>query len=162
MGRCGPGPRARGVVPCAPPRATSRVVLEALEANHAGRLFSIDLPPPLEQDRLALEVGAAVTDSLKSRWTLIEGSSRRRLPALVRELGTIDLFIHDSRHTRRNILFELQQVWAAMRPGGFLLADDIHSNSGFQDAVRAFGAPPSLVCESDDGHGMFGCMRRPE
>lgn len=138
---------------------TTRVVLEA---NQAGRLFSIDLAPPLNHDRLAVETGAAVTDGLKGRWTLIEGSSRRRLPGLLRELGTIDLFIHDSRHTRRNILFELEQAWGALRPGGFLLADDIHSNSGFQDAVRAFGGPPSIVCASDDGRGMFGVISKAE
>jgi hypothetical protein len=141
---------------------TTRVMLEALEANGAGRLFSIDLAPPLDDDRLAVETGAAVTDALKGRWTFVEGSSRRRLPRLLRELGTIDLFIHDSRHTRRNIVFELEEAWPAVRPGGFLLADDIHGNSGFQDAVRAFGGPPSIVCASDDGQGMFGVIRKPE
>jgi len=140
---------------------TTRVVLEALEANGAGRLFSIDLPPPLEQRRLAEETGAAVTDALRGRWTLIEGSSRRCLPPLLRELGTIDLFIHDSRHTRRNILFELQQAWPAVRPGGYLLADDIQGNAGFQDALEAFGGPPAVVCASDDQRGTFGVIGKP-
>jgi hypothetical protein len=141
---------------------TTRVTLEALETNHLGHLSSIDLPPPLDQNRLDVEIGAAVTDALKGRWTLIEGSSRRRLPGLLQELGTIDMFVHDSRHTRRNILFELQQAWDVIRPGGFLLADDVHGNAGFQDAVRAFGGPPSIVCASDDGRGMFGIIRKPE
>ena len=141
---------------------TTRVMLEALEANETGHLYSIDLPPPLDENRLAEETGAAVTGELKGRWTLIEGSSRRHLPRLLRELGTIDAFSHDSRHTRRNILFELQEAWAVLRPGGFLLADDIHGNSGFRDAVRAFGGPPSIVCASDDGRGMFGLIRKPE
>jgi len=140
---------------------TTRVLLEALEGNDAGHLHSIDLPPPLDESRLTVETGAAVTDDLKGRWTLIEGSSRRRLPALLRELGTIDMFSHDSRHTRRNILFELREAWAALRPGGFLLADDIHGNSGFRDAVTALGHPPSIVCASDDGRGMFGLIRKP-
>ena len=140
---------------------TTRVVLEALEANGAGRLFSIDLPPPLDQTRLANETGAAVTESLRSRWTLIEGSSRRRLPELLRDLGTIDLFIHDSRHTRRNISFELRLAWGALRAGGFVAADDIHGNTGFQDALRAFGWPRSIVCPSDDGGGKFGLIQKP-
>lgn len=140
---------------------TTRVILEALEANGTGRLFSIDLPPPLDQGRLAEETGAAVTDSLKAHWTLIQGSSRRRLPGLLRELGTIDLFVHDSRHTRRNISFELEQAWGAVRLHGFLLADDIHGNTGFQDSVQAFGGPPAIVCASDDQHGKFGLIRKP-
>jgi hypothetical protein len=141
---------------------TSRIVLEGLEANGAGRLWSIDLAPPLDRRRLAVEIGAAVTDALKPRWTLIEGSSRRRLPALLSELGTIDLFIHDSRHTRRNISFELRQAWGALTPGGFMLVDDIHDNSAFDECVAAFGTPPAIVCAPDDGRGSFGLIYKPD
>jgi hypothetical protein len=141
---------------------TARVVLEALEANGGGRLFSVDLPPPMQQRRLANETGAAVTDLLRGRWTLIEGSSRRRLPGLLRELGTIDLFIHDSRHTHRNMSFELRLAWAALNPGGFLLADDVHRNAAFDESVQTFGRPPAIVCASDDRRGMFGVIRKPE
>ncbi len=140
---------------------TSRIVLEGLEANGAGRLWSIDLAPPLDRRRLAIETGAAVTEALKPRWTLIEGSSRRRLPALLDELGTIDLFIHDSRHTRRNISFELRRAWGALTPGGFMLVDDIHGNSAFDECVAAFGTPPAIVCASDDGRGRFGLIYKP-
>jgi len=36
---------------------------------------------------------------LRPRWTYLRGSSRRRLPSLVRELEGIDPLIHDSMHT---------------------------------------------------------------
>ena len=140
---------------------TTRMVLEALEANGEGRLYSIDLPPPLDQQRLANEMGAAVIDELRPRWTLIEGSSRHRLPGLLRQLGTIDMFIHDSRHTRRNISFELSLAWKALRPGGLLLADDIGNNTAFEEAVHAFGRPPAIACASDDGRGRFGLIQKP-
>jgi Methyltransferase domain len=139
---------------------TTRMILEAMEAKGCGHLYSIDLPPPLDQRRLADETGAAVADSLRGRWTLIEGSSRRRLPGLLKDLGAIDLFVHDSRHTRRNIIFELQLVWPALRTGGFLLADDIHGNTAFEESVRAFGEPSSIVCASDDERGQFGLIRK--
>jgi hypothetical protein len=140
---------------------TSRMILEALEAQGYGRLFSIDLPPPLDQQRLTSETGAAIAEKLKERWTLIVGSSRRRLPTLLRDLGTIDMFVHDSRHTRRNILFELRLAWRALRPGGFLLADDIHGTVAFEEAVVGFGNPPAIVCASDDRAGRFGLIRKP-
>lgn len=140
---------------------TTRVILEALEANGAGRLFSIDLPPPLEAGRLANEAGAAVTDELKGRWTLIEGSSRRQLPGLLNDLGTIDLFVHDSRHTYRNMSFELRLAWRALAAGGFLVADDVHGNAAFGDVVKAFGRPPAIVALSDDGAGKFGLIQKP-
>ena len=141
---------------------TTRVILEALEANGVGRLCSIDLPPPLERQRLDAEAGAAVPDRLKERWTLVEGSSRRRLPELLEELGTIDLFIHDSRHTHRNVSFELALAWGALNPDGFELADDVHCNTAFDQSVGKFGRPPSLVCASDDGRGMFGLIQKPD
>lgn len=140
---------------------TSRMILEAIEAQGYGRLYSIDLPPPLAQGRLVNETGAAIAEKLKERWTLILGSSRRRLPGLLRDLGSIDMFVHDSRHTRRNILFELRLAWRALRPGGFLLADDIHGTVAFEEAVAAFGNPPSIVCSSDDQGGRFGLIRKP-
>ena len=95
---------------------TTRVLLEALERNGRGRLWSIDLPPLLESD-LAEETGAAVPEHLSERWTLLRGSSRRSLPGLVAGLGHVDLFVHDSMHTGRNLRFELEQVWPALRPG---------------------------------------------
>ena len=84
---------------------TSRFILEALERNQGGNLWSIDLPPierVWEQ-----QVGVAVDDRSAGRWTYIKGSSRRRLPVLLDRLGQIDLFIHDSLHSERNVRFEL-------------------------------------------------------
>lgn len=140
---------------------TTRMILEALHANGAGRLFSIDLAPPLERRRLEDETGAAVPDRLRGRWTLVEGSSRRRLPGLLDDLGAIDLFIHDSRHTFRNISFELRAAWSALNPGGLLLADDVHCNAAFDETVRKVGRPPAIVCASDDQRGMFGVIQKP-
>src|SRR6059058_1471981 len=58
------------------------------------------------------------SDALRSRWSYVKGSSRRRLPALVTELREIDLFVHDSKHSERNLLYELEQARVAVRPGG--------------------------------------------
>ena len=83
---------------------TSRIVLEALNRNDLGHLWSIDLPHLFEKN-LHAQTGAAVPDSYRRRWTYIEGSSRRRLPSLLRSLVQVDLFIHDSLHTARNTRF---------------------------------------------------------
>jgi len=141
---------------------TSRVILEALTINGSGRLCSIDLPPLMPEPGGGEQTGAAVSEGLKRRWTLLRGSSRRRLPRLLAELGTIDLFVHDSRHSDRNVSFELTQAWAALRPGGFLLVDDLHHNRAFPWCVARFGNPPAIVCRSDDGDGLFGVVRKPE
>ena len=73
----------------------------------------------------------AVPEDLRSRWTYVRGTSRRRLPGLVRKLQRVDLFIHDSLHTARNTCFELGTVWPALPPGGVAVVDDIDRNLGF-------------------------------
>lgn len=126
---------------------TSRCILEALERNGDGQLSSIDRPP-LDPDTRA-RIGIAVPPHLRCRWNLIAGSSRRCLPALLSRLGTIDLFIHDSLHTERNVRFELDRAWAALRPGGVMVVDDIDSNAGFGSFCAAFSGFRALVCEAE-------------
>jgi Methyltransferase domain len=99
---------------------TSRFVLEALERNGHGHLWSVDRPP-IERE-WQQQIGIAVDDALRKRWSYILGSSRRRLPGLLNQLGQIDLFIHDSLHSERNVRFELDQAWAVLRPSGVLIA----------------------------------------
>jgi hypothetical protein len=147
---------------------TSRFILEALARNDAGHLWSIDLPPPLDRS-LHDQVGVAVPERVRDRWTYIRGSSRRRLPRLLAQLGEIDLFIHDSRHSQRNLLFELKHAWDALKPAGVLVADDIDLNCGFHSFRASRSGQPSLVCLAEplrpdygrqEDRGVFGVMKR--
>src|SRR5580658_817676 len=92
---------------------TSRFILEALKRNGGGQLWSIDLPP--REKVWQEQVGIAVDNRHLDRWSYIRGSSRRRLPKLLTRLGEIDLFIHDSLHSERNVRFELDRAWPAIR-----------------------------------------------
>jgi hypothetical protein len=134
---------------------SSRVVLEALAHNARGRLFSIDLPHPLDHS-LHSQTGLAVTDSCRARWTYLAGSSRRRLPSVVADADHVDLFIHDSLHTAENTLFEMEQVAAKMLPGGVMLVDDIKSHNGFATFARTRRGYQTIVCPTPDRVGMFG------
>jgi hypothetical protein len=136
---------------------TTRAVLEALRINGHGRLWSVDLPPLLEHD-LARETGAAVRDDLCDRWTLIQGSSRRVLPGLVAELGQIDLFIHDSMHTTRNLRFELERVWPALATGGAALIDDVEKNEATAQFLGDHPRTPFVISASDDDKVLIGCI----
>jgi hypothetical protein len=142
---------------------TTRMVLEALWRRGSGQLWSIELPPQL-RPRFNDQIGWAVLPQLRSRWQLIEGPSRSRLPSLLAGLGTIDLFIHDSRHTTRNVLFELSSAWPRLSPGGAALIDDVDLN----DAVPAFlskvGPHDLLIGLSEAPHadrsGLFAVVRK--
>ena len=144
---------------------TSRCILEALARNGDGHLWSIDLPP-MERDWRD-QVGAAVGRRSANRWSYIPGSSRRRLPALLSRLGEIDLFIHDSLHSERNVRFELDLAWGAIRPNRAIVVDDVDANWGFRSFTRAFSDQQSMIGEAEPLHpdlrrfnnkGLFGVI----
>jgi hypothetical protein len=134
---------------------TSRIVLEALNHNEHGHLWSIDLPYPFDH-RLHVQTGVAVTDACRARWSYLNGTSRQRLPALVKEVGHVEVFIHDSLHTAGNTLFEMEQAASAMSPGGVMLVDDIKTHEGFATFARRHPEYQTVTCPSADGLGMFG------
>lgn len=113
---------------------SSSFILKALGENGHGSLHSIDLPP-LRRDYERFW-GVAVPEGLKGRWILHRGSSARAFPGLLRILGTVDLFLHDSLHTRRNMRREFETVWPYLRTGGVLLADDVERNRAFSELKR--------------------------
>jgi predicted O-methyltransferase YrrM len=139
---------------------TTRALLEALQRNGSGHVWSIDLPPLLEHG-LSDETGAAVPARLRDGWTLVRGSSRRVLPELVTQLGSVDLFVHDSMHTTRNVAFELECVWPALRPGGVILIDDVEKNAAMGQFLRSHPEAGSMICASDDGVVLIGCLIKP-
>jgi hypothetical protein len=146
---------------------TSRFILEALEKNGRGHLWSIDRPPidPEWQE----QIGIAVDDRLRHRWSYIRGSSRQQLPGLLSTLGKVDLFVHDSLHSERNVRFEMDSVWRTLPSGGAIVVDDIDVNRGFRSFTAAFPGQAALVCESEpvrpdlrrfNQKGLFGIVRK--
>jgi predicted O-methyltransferase YrrM len=108
---------------------SSTFILKALEINGQGTLFSVDLPPL--RRRYERFWGIAVPDELRGRWRLYRGASARVLPRLFEENPTVDLFVHDSLHTHRNMRREFDTVWPSLRAGAVLLADDVERNGAF-------------------------------
>jgi len=108
---------------------SSAFILRALEENGHGTLHSVDLPPlRREAERFW---GIAVPEELRSRWHLHRGASGRVLPRLLRETGPVDLFVHDSLHTYRNMRREFETVWPHLRASSVLIADDVERNRAF-------------------------------
>lgn len=134
---------------------TTRMILEAFAREGRGRLSSVDLAPldPL----LRAQMGAAVPDALRDRWTLLSGTSRRRLSTALEQARQLDLFVHDSVHTARNLQFELGRAWPRLRAGGAIVADDIERNGAFAEFVDRLGGEGSAMAVSaDDGRSCFG------
>jgi hypothetical protein len=68
---------------------------------------------------------------------------------VLRQLGEIDLFVHDSLRSARNVRFEMDLAWAALRPGGAIVVDDIDANRGFHTFTQSFFGCDSIVCEAE-------------
>ena len=138
---------------------TSRIILEGLERNRRGDLASIDLPAV--DSMLRGEIGMAVPPRLRSRWTYVEGTTRSRLPSVLNELGTIDLFVHDSLHTGRNVRMELDRAWPVLRPGGVAVVDDVDHSFGFRGFLDSHQPLPWFTAPHVAGHGLFGLAIKP-
>lgn len=129
---------------------SSTTILEALEKNGTGKLYSIDLPKlnntgvtsmvSLEGNSYRQyipqgekEPGWLVPHELKHRWVKILGDSNVELPKLIPTLTTVDIFFHDGDHTDRTMMHEFTLAWPKLPPGGVLFADDVPASKAFDD-----------------------------
>jgi len=133
---------------------TSAYTLKALQVNSEGLLHSIDLPPLGKNGDDY--VGWLVPQELRGRWRLHRGTSNRLLRPLLAELGQIDIFIHDSLHTYRNMRNEFALAWPALRPGGVLISDDIEGNKAFQELCELPGVAVSVVVKEENKDSLLG------
>src|SRR5580658_944385 len=122
---------------------SSAYFLQGLHDNGLGELSSVDLPTVDAAGRVnqdgrvdqshvgSLEqVGQAIPERLRPRWHLSLGDARELLPRLEAP-EPWDIFFHDSDHSRGHMLWEYQTAWPRIRPGGFLLSDDVPNNDAF-------------------------------
>ena len=138
----------------------STFILLALRDNGAGRLVSLDLPAyepipnaidhPLPPGR---QPGWLIPDALRERFELVLGDARTTLPGVLAR-SAVDLFLHDSVHTTRHMLFEYRAAWRALREGGLLVSDDIFMTPAFWWFTRGRRVPFVHV-------GTMGLTRKP-
>lgn len=110
-------------------------VLAALEKNGIGKLISIDIPSVEGEFTMDISVGKGDTGLLipreyHHRWHFICGDAKIYLPKVLSE-NEVDVFIHDSLHTRTHMLFEYNVARALMKPDAVILSDDILWNNAW-------------------------------
>ncbi|HTS32372.1 MAG TPA: class I SAM-dependent methyltransferase [Thermoplasmata archaeon] len=108
--------------------------LLALDKNRSGTLHSIDLPTPQKGPVLGKdESPVSIPPGLSSgwaipfrspRWDLRVGDAAAVLPALLGELPSVDLFLHDDLHTPERLTLELSLLRPKLSPGAPVLADN--------------------------------------
>ena len=135
---------------------SSAFILKALKDNDGGMLYSIDYPLSEQEYAANLESGCetafalpqgkepgfAIPEDVKGRWVLKRGKSNEILPNLLKELGRVDVFLHDSHHTYENMMFEYSTAWDYLPKGGLLLSDNTDYNNAFRDFSRKVKCKP--------------------
>ena len=108
---------------------SSAFILKALadEGLTNSKLYS------MEQDRDCPH-GALVPNELRPQLVALSGRAEDlvagdELPA------KIDMFLHDSSHRYRHMLWEFREFWGRLRPGGLLVSHDVHFNPAFAEFV---------------------------
>lgn len=133
---------------------TTSFVLQALTLNQQGTLYSIDLPP-LGKNADAF-AGILVPEELRFRWQLYRGTSKRVLPEVLPQLGRVDVFIHDSLHTYRNVMRELEIVFPLLARPSVVLVDDVDGNRAFSDWVERVTPSFWAVIREQEKNSAFG------
>lgn len=124
---------------------STATMLAAMRENDQGHLYSVDMPAV--QYGHEREIGSAVSEELRGRWTLVLGRSQKVLVPLLRKVEPVDLFIHDANHAYSAQLREYRAAWPHLRPGGVLVSDDV-GNPAFVEFASAVGARPYLIPDS--------------
>jgi predicted O-methyltransferase YrrM len=113
---------------------SSAFILRALadEQLTTAKLYSVELDQGCEQ-------GALIPDELRPtsggfvpmRGRLEDFLKRNELPS------SIDMFLHDSSHSYRHMLWEFRQFWPRLRDGGMLVSHDVQMNAAFPEFIAS-------------------------
>jgi len=135
---------------------SSSYILQALNDNKIGKLYSIDFTfRPWESKSM---IGSVIPKNLKNRWEFIFGPSSEKLHSILEKLGEIDIFFHDSLHTYKNMMFEFQTAWPFIKDEGFLLSDDILGNAAFFDFYSKFNKQSTVLIQ--DKKSAMGILKK--
>ena len=137
---------------------SSSYILQALKENNKGILHSIDnVFRPWESLEM---IGNAIPQNLRKRWKLVTGSSVVKLEETLQSKKTIDVFLHDSLHTYKNMLFEYHTSWPFIKKNGFLISDDVSENNAFLDFYSIVNSSPILMIDNHNKEIFLGIIRK--
>ena len=111
---------------------SSAFILKALadEGLTTAKLHSIELSQECEQGGLIPgELRSVSSSFVPMRGRIEDFLKRNELPS------SIDMFLHDSSHSYRHMLWEFHQFWPRLRDGGLLVSHDVQMNAAFPEFV---------------------------
>lgn len=85
--------------------------------------------------------GWLVPDAYRDRYEVLNGDAKDLLPGLLKKVGSIDMFYHDSDHTYDHMMFEFIESKKYLTKRGVIVSDDISWNSSLWDFADEYKAP---------------------
>ena len=113
---------------------SSYSILEALSRNGGGKLFSSDFPYFRVKNPEKF-IGYVVPDSLRTNWSLDIRGDEFAIPAICKNVDTIDMFHYDSDKSYSGRLFAIQQIQKKLSSNSIVLIDDIQDNLFFKNLM---------------------------
>ena len=94
-------------------------------------------------------IGSVIPEKLRNRWNLILGSSNEKLQEVFNNLDDTDIFIHDSLHSYKNMIFEFECATNNIKRG-MIISDDILDNDAFYDFTSREKMKNMIIKVQDD------------
>ena len=136
---------------------SSAFMMLALAKNGPdGSLHVVDMPPVFNSNDDVWKIkgkvygvvipegktsGWIVPDAYHHRFEVLNGDAKDLLPGLLKKLGKIDMFYHDSDHTYDHMMFEFIESKKYLTPHGVMVSDDISWNASLWDFADQYRAP---------------------
>jgi len=120
---------------------SAAIVLSALDRNGAGELHSVDIKD---------DVGVLV-ECHQDRWRLHvvdDRDSMRQLRRIGDNVKPVDIFFHDSDHRFVPQIREFELARAVLRPGGFLVSDDVDLSHAYPSFLERYCYRAATVLDS--------------
>lgn len=120
--------------------------LKALKDNGAGLLYSSDFPY-FRIKNPEQYIGVIVPNELKKNWKLFIEGDENNLPAIAREIESIDILHYDSDKSYLGREKALNILKPKLKEDSVIIFDDIQDNSHFMDFVQENNIQHHLIFE---------------
>jgi len=114
--------------------SSSRSILEALNVNGKGKLYSSDLAIHLEKN----QVGVLVSEKFRKNWFLTHEGDNINLPVIFEKEKKFDLIYYDSEKTYNGKKRFHEKIINLPAPK-IIVYDDIDRDSFFAECIKKFG-----------------------
>jgi len=120
---------------------SAQTILYGLYKNNKGFLHSIDSGHESTDDTHTItngQPGERITEFLKSRWVLHLGFSYDKLRPLLDDVKIVDLFFHDSDHSKKCVEFEFNEIIKNINTNSLIGMHDHYSQWDSQKILLGF------------------------